>query len=313
MSDYAESTSRAERSTIQFSESFQQQQQRQTSQRLFDDAYSRPTARRGDCTQAQNAERVPAFLPGGSHQTCQTSADSSTIDIPNIYNQLAPSVARIDQAISSRANAEEIAAGAPSTWRERNGPQGSAVAVARSGDSCYLATAAHVARGNQDLRIHNSFAVFSDGSRFPTETSAIDRGRDLAIMTVRMGSEANRLCRPVELADGRLQNNQPLASLGFPDGSRTMHIAPGQLRRQGSLGQFVAPEDLNTYGFDPRSNSIHFDSAVHGGMSGGPVVDENARLVGINSVSDEDSLRYAISPRLDNQSLRRLLNRAQRR
>lgn len=299
---------RAERQEAQSSDSGE----RQASQRLFDDAYSRSNMKRNDCSQEANAERVPAFLQNSSDRICNRSSDNGYLDITNIYNQMAQSVARIDQQTSERPSAEERGAGAPPQWQRRSGPQGTAVAVGREGDTCFLATAAHVARGNQDMRIHNSFAVFADGSRFPTVTSAIDRGRDLAIMSVRMGADAERLCRPVEIADGSLRNGQPLASLGFPDGSRTMHIAPGQLQGQSFLGRFMSRGEIRSNGFDRQSNSILFDSAVHGGMSGGPVVDANGRLLGINSVSDRDTFRDAVSPRLDGQSLRTLLARARR-
>jgi putative serine protease PepD len=117
-------------------------------------------------------------------------------------------------------------------------------------------------------------AVFQDGRTAPAQIVGRDPSSDLAVVKAQGVSGL----RPIELGNSdSLRVGQDVVAIGSPlglGGSVTRGIVSA-LDRAVSLGQSI---DRGTV-----INAIQTDAAINPGNSGGPMVDRQARLVGINT------------------------------
>jgi serine protease Do len=144
---------------------------------------------------------------------------------------------------------------------EHRGGQGSGVVLSSDG---YILTNAHVARAGGALRVRRP-----GGSAVSARLVGADERTDLAVVrTPDAGS------RPLPLADSRrVQVGQLVMAIGNPLG----------LDRSVSLGVVSALfRELPTRG-GILEGLIQTDAAVNPGHSGGPLLDMEGRVVGINT------------------------------
>ncbi|MFW6170300.1 MAG: S1C family serine protease [Planctomycetota bacterium] len=189
-----------------------------------------------------------------------------------VANRVGPSVVHIN-ATSVTADASKPTPG-HAQWQHPTISQGSGVIVDTDG---YIVTNAHVVRGYGDIRVK-----LSDGRTVTAEVVGVDRMTDVAVLRV----NAERLL-PAEWGDSdQLAVGGLVWALGSPLGlqhSVTFGILSGKDR------SFQAPEEsgvLNSQGIaddSPYHNFLQTDAAVNPGNSGGPLVDSEGRIVGINA------------------------------
>jgi WD40 repeat protein len=152
---------------------------------------------------------------------------------------------------------------------------GTGVIVEKKGDTYYVLTNWHVVDKAGDYQI-----ITPDGKQHPVYYNLIKQlpGIDLAI------------------APFYSTKNYPIAQLGNAaeiEEGKTVYVA-GWPRSGGSLQQriFISSSGIITGRQQPRNGySLLYDNLVRAGMSGGPVLDEEGRLIGINGIVklEEDS------------------------
>ncbi|MGM0486670.1 MAG: S1C family serine protease [Planctomycetota bacterium] len=189
-----------------------------------------------------------------------------------VANRVGPSVVHIN-ATSAAAGAGKAIAG-HAQWQHPTMSQGSGVVVDNEG---YIVTNAHVVRGYGDIRVK-----LSDGRTVDADVVGIDPMTDVAVLKV----NADRLL-PAEWGDSnQLAVGGLVWALGSPLGlqhSVTFGILSGKDR------SFQSPEEsgvLDSQGIasdSPYHNFLQTDAAVNPGNSGGPLVDSEGRIVGINA------------------------------
>lgn len=135
----------------------------------------------------------------------------------------------------------------------------------------HIVTNNHVVAGGR-----NVIVTFSDDTRALAEVVGTDPGSDLAIIKVDVPEP---LLVPVTLGDSdSLQVGEQAIAIGNPFGfERTMTV--GVIS---SLGRVVPQENNGGYRFS-LANLIQTDAAVNPGNSGGPLIDNQGRVIGINS------------------------------
>jgi len=166
----------------------------------------------------------------------------------NVYKRVSPSVVHIRV---EGANSLESGTGSGFVY-DRQG---------------HIVTNNHVvARGRRII------VTFSDDTRAMAEVVGTDPDSDLAVIKVDVPEP---LLVPVELGDSdRLQVGEQAIAIGNPFGfERTMTV--GVIS---SLGRVVPQES----GFS-IANLIQTDAAVNPGNSGGPLLDIQGRVIGVNS------------------------------
>lgn len=154
---------------------------------------------------------------------------------------------------------------------ERLAGQGSGVVISKDG---YILTNRHVIDGAQRIQV-----AFSDGSQFPAELIGDDPSTDLAVLKiVSTNSPPYPHLQPGD--SDALRVGEFVLALGSPfslDSSVTLGIVSGKGRSIGAIPYGV--EDF-----------IQTDAAVNRGNSGGPLVDLDGRLIGINTLIQTSGL-----------------------
>lgn len=178
-----------------------------------------------------------------------------------IYERAAPGVVTV---LSVFEEAEELL-GDPA------GGQGSGFVLNDEGE---IVTNAHVVSQGEGADLSEAdqvFVEFADRNRVEAEVLGVDPFADVALLKIDPGALD---LVPLELGDdAALRVGDPVAAIGSPFGeqqSLSIGIVSAKERSVRSLTQFQI------------ENSIQTDTAINPGNSGGPLLDADARVVGIN-------------------------------
>ena len=140
--------------------------------------------------------------------------------------------------------------------------QGSGVIISRDG---YLLTNSHVVDNAQNIEV-----VLNDGTKLPATIVGRDNHTDLAVLKI---DAPGREFDAVEIGDSdTLRVGEFVIALG----------SPFSLASSVSLG--IVSQKGRSIGLLPFEDFIQTDAAVNRGNSGGPLLDVDGRLVGINTV-----------------------------
>ena len=181
-------------------------------------------------------------------------------DARGIYDRLAPGVVTV---ISLFGDAD-----AP--LGNQNGGLGSGFVLDGEG---FIATNTHVVTNGQGLsRARQVFVDFADGNRVPARIVGTDPNADVALLKV---DPKGLSLTPLEL--GRLEDLQvgdPVAAIGSPFGEE-QSLSVGVIS---ALDRNIA--SLTDFGI---GDAIQTDAAINRGNSGGPLLDAQGRVIGINA------------------------------
>lgn len=117
-----------------------------------------------------------------------------------------------------------------------------------------IATNAHVVAGVERLRV-----AASDGAPFDGVVVYRDRDLDFAIVQVEVAGT------PLALRKRPIADGETVTALGYPQGRTHVALSTGTVR--GRTPMFV----------------VH-DALIAGGSSGGPLVDEDGLVIGLNTL-----------------------------
>src|SRR5688572_10367158 len=174
---------------------------------------------------------------------------------------------------------------------------GSGVVVDRRG---YIVTNQHVVEGQRTLEV-----IFSDGKRASAKLVGEDSFSDLAVVKVDVDVPA-----VAEFADSdQLEPGQPVVAIGS---------ALGDFRNTVTVGVVSAlHRDLDDSGSAALRNLIQTDAAINHGNSGGPLLQLDGRVIGINvavvrgaiiSGDVAEGLGFAIPSNTARQVVEQLIN-----
>ncbi|UGS39278.1 S1C family serine protease [Capillimicrobium parvum] len=155
---------------------------------------------------------------------------------------------------------------------DRSAGLGSGLVVSGTGE---VATNAHVVtlgEGRDLERADQVFVQFRDRNQVPAKVLGVDPNADVALLKV----DPDELdLRPLPLADpGTVEVGEPVAAIGSPYGERqslSVGVVSAVDRSIQSLTGFAI------------GGAIQTDAAINHGNSGGPLLDGQGRVLGINS------------------------------
>ncbi|BAZ90315.1 tetratricopeptide repeat protein [Raphidiopsis curvata NIES-932] len=181
-----------------------------------------------------------------------------------------------------------------------SGNNGSGVIIAREGNTYTVLTSAHVLckiprkissnRENQYKCANKNYTlVTASGEKYPLDNSSIKLLEGVDIATVKFNSGENH---PVAtLANYPVENHQYVFTIGDPKVGQTPRFTVGQIFSKEdrllaltSTGQelkdidYTTIEDANL----GKDYELFYTSITTGGMSGGPVVDSQGRVIAIH-------------------------------
>lgn len=149
--------------------------------------------------------------------------------------------------------------------------EGSGVIYKKDDNAAYVVTNNHVVEGGEKLEI-----ILSDGSRLEGELVGADTYSDLAVVKI----PGDTIQTVGQFADSTsLTLGEPAIAIGSPLGSEyansvTEGIVSGLSRTVTSA---------NELGETISTNAIQTDAAINQGNSGGPLININGQIIGINS------------------------------
>jgi regulation of enolase protein 1 (concanavalin A-like superfamily) len=153
---------------------------------------------------------------------------------------------------------------------------GSGFLVHVDGQTGLVATNRHVVGRKGTQAAPKCTVVFWSGTKkeqvVPAEVVAVDPDEDLALVRVK----ARELPAPIDLSPADLRETMTVYSFGFPLGNvlATDRANPSVTIGKGTISSL--PEDSHG-----RLDRVQLDGELNPGNSGGPVVDDRGRLVGV--------------------------------
>ena len=202
-----------------------------------------------------------AVAPSSSSGTAQSVKDGA-LTIGEVYDRANASVVEI--TVTTQAPAQ--------------GPMGSGTAQAQGSGFVYdttghVITNAHVVDGAQSAKVR-----FADGKTYDATVVGVDASTDLAVLKVEAPSSA---LHPLELADSsQAAVGDVVVAIGSPFGLENS-VTTGIVS---ALGRSMkAPNGYTITG------SIQTDAAINHGNSGGPLLDLDGKVVGVNAQIESES------------------------
>jgi S1-C subfamily serine protease len=202
---------------------------------------------------------VAAPIPTDS--ASNSSTGPTTIDVAAIYRRSAPGVVQIVSTTRGAASTDIFGDPVPGATQRA---LGSGFVIDKDG---HIVTNYHVVRGASSIEVS-----FSNQETRSAKVVGTDPSTDLAVLKVDVDAKA---LTPLSLADSdEVQVGDPVVAIGNPFGlERTVTAGiVSALQREVS-----APND---YTID---HVIQTDAPINSGNSGGPLIDAQGRVIGVNS------------------------------
>jgi S1-C subfamily serine protease len=201
---------------------------------------------------AANSTPTPA---AGESSSGQASLSSACLPAAEVYEQVRPAVVEITSTVSARSPFGPSAEG-----------MGSGIVIDEQG---LILTNYHVIAGADNLEV-----TFADGTAVPAQVVGRDPGNDLAVIRADVTDEE---LTPAPLGDSdAVQVGDAVLAIGNPfnlEGTLTQGIISALDRTYASEG-----------GTRPLRNMIQTDAAVNPGNSGGPLLDCQGEVIGVNTL-----------------------------
>jgi putative serine protease PepD len=201
---------------------------------------------------------------GGTSTVTTTTASSGTTAVASATTSSAKTAGEIYQATSP--GVVDLIVGSGSSEAE-----GSGFVVDTKGD---IVTNAHVVDGATSVTV-----TFSDGTKAKASVVGTDTATDLAVVRV-SGVSAAKL-KPLTLGDsGDVAVGDGVLAIGSPYGlSET--LTTGIVS---ALDRTIESPSGATIG-----GAIQTDASINHGNSGGPLIDQDGRVIGVNAQIESDS------------------------
>jgi S1-C subfamily serine protease len=205
-------------------------------------------------------ETVTEATPISSSQS-SSSTGSNSIDVADIYRQNAPGVVQITTTSRTAGGTDVFGNPVPGQPQQA---LGSGFVIDKEG---HVVTNYHVVDGASQIEVS-----FSNQDTVSAKVVGTDPSTDLALLDVDVDAKA---LTPLTLADSdKVEVGDPVAAIGNPFG----------LERTVTAGIVSALQrDLSAPNGFTIDHVIQTDAPINSGNSGGPLIDAEGRVIGVNS------------------------------
>lgn len=204
--------------------------------------------------------------------TSTSSSDSSSDGVSSVAANVLPSIVAIDVTVQEES--QDVFGRSYS--KEASG-SGSGIIVAQDNDKLYIATNNHVVQNATSVSVK-----FNDDSVYKASVKGTDSDSDLAVVELSMkdlSSDTKNNIKVASLGDStKVKIGQQAVAIGNALGYGTS-VTVGYIS---AVDREVASEDVNM-------KLLQTDAAINPGNSGGALVDDEGKVIGINSAKYSDT------------------------
>ena len=204
--------------------------------------------------------------------TSTSSSDSSSDGVSSVAANVLPSIVAIDVTVQ-----EESQDVFGRSYSQEASGSGSGIIVAQDNDKLYIATNNHVVQNATSVSVK-----FNDDSVYKASVKGTDSDSDLAVVEISMkdlSSDTKNNIKVASLGDStKVKIGQQAVAIGNALGYGTS-VTVGYIS---AVDREVASEDVNM-------KLLQTDAAINPGNSGGALVDDEGKVIGINSAKYSDT------------------------
>jgi S1-C subfamily serine protease len=232
----------------------------------------------GSMLTAVAVQRLPAAAPVAASATSTPAALAASQTSPQASDPVVAVAANVGPAVVTISSTTASGIG---MFGAPTGAIGSGFIYDAGG---LILTNAHVVENATHLTV-----TLPDGREFPGRVLDSDANHDLAVVKV----DATGLPTVPIGSSQDLKVGQLVVAIGSPLGAFTDSVTSGIVS---ALGRTVTVRDSLTGRPKTIEGLLQTDAAINEGNSGGPLLDANGRVIGINtaSVSNAEGLGFAI-------------------
>ncbi|MGN0355129.1 MAG: S1C family serine protease [Muricoprocola sp.] len=158
---------------------------------------------------------------------------------------------------------------------------GSGIIVAQSEDELLIATNNHVVENSDDLTVLFSVDVENEEDKLVSaQVKGTDSSLDLAVVAVKLSDIPKDVKKQISVAELGDSDSVQVGDWAIAIGNA---LGYGQSVTFGIISALDREVSLSTDNGTISNNMIQTDAAINFGNSGGALLDENGRLIGINS------------------------------
>ncbi len=207
-----------------------------------------------------------------------TSTTTAVSAVTNVYN-------------SAYRGVVEITVNQTSQYGEQGTAQGSGFVYDGAG---HIVTNEHVVEGGTTMSVR-----FWNGARYSATLVGTDPSTDLAVIKVNAPAS---ILHPLQVGtSSSVQVGEPVVAIGSPYGLEetvTSGIVSALHRQMTAPNNFTIPDSIQT------------DAAINHGNSGGPLLDLNARVIGVNAqIKSETGENTGVGFAIPSDTVRSIVSR----
>lgn len=204
--------------------------------------------------------------------TTDSSSDSSSSGVSSVAGNVLPSIVAIDVTVES--DEQDIFG---RTYSQESTGSGSGIIVGEDSDNVYIATNNHVVSDATKVSVK-----FNDESVYTASVKGTDSDSDLAVVSI-----------PLKDLSSDTKKNIKVATLGDSDkvaiGEQAIAIGNALGYGTSVTVGYISAKDRTVSSEDVTMKLLQTDAAINPGNSGGALVDDEGKVIGINSAKYADT------------------------
>ena len=204
--------------------------------------------------------------------TSTGSSDGSSEGVSTVAANVLPSIVAID--VTVQENTQDVFG---RNYSQESSGSGSGIIVAQDDSNLYIATNNHVVQNATSVSVK-----FNDDSTYTASVKGTDTDSDLAVVEIPMkdlSSDTKHNIKVATLGDStKVKIGEQSIAIGNALGYGTS-VTVGYIS---AVDREVASEDVNM-------KLLQTDAAINPGNSGGALVDDEGKVIGINSAKYSDT------------------------
>lgn len=217
------------------------------------------------------------------------SSSVVTSDVSEVVDKVMPSIVSI-----TNMSVEEVQSFFGGTYQRQSEGAGTGIIIGKNDSELLIVTNNHVVEGSDTLTV-----TFADETSVDANIKGTDSAYDIAVIAVPLDSISDDTLNAVSVAtlgdSTQLKVGEPAIAIGNALGYG-QSVTVGVIS---ALDRSVATTDSQTGETTESSvKLIQTDAAINGGNSGGPLVNVNGEVIGINSAKligeNVEGIGYAI-------------------